>query len=221
MALKQEHIAHRRIDENGDTVLQFSLAHAGWIEGLSRTPSTSYAAGDVVICPYHPEYTLECTTAGTTSDAVTIDTVTIAKGDTITDGTVIWTVVAKAIVDASISGKVITLAFADGTTKTLTTQDTDTNNINTHNSTNYNSYSGTGYVVFNNKQCIQWGVTTTASNTHEISFPKAFSHLHAVVIGEISDRSRAFSYGNRGNTGFTAYLGAADNCSWIAIGVVS
>lgn len=128
---------------------------------------------------------------------------------------------STAVVGASISGKVITLTFADGTTKTLTTQDTNTDNINTYKSTNINSYSGTGYVVFNNKQCIQWGATTTASDYHAITFPKAFAYLHAVVITEHSDRGRTFSVGERTKTGFKAYLDANDNCSWIAIGVVS
>lgn len=56
-----------------------------------RISSTAYALGDIVGVPYHAELVLQCTTAGTTS-ANALDTSVVAVGDTITDGTVTWTV---------------------------------------------------------------------------------------------------------------------------------
>lgn len=88
-----------------------------------RKANTSYKASDVVACPYHTEFLLKCVTAGSTA-AGSLDTTNVTKGQVITDGDAKWEVIAKAIIDASISGKVITVTFIDGTQKTLTTQDT-------------------------------------------------------------------------------------------------
>lgn len=88
-----------------------------------RISETAYVVGDIVGVPYHAEFVLECTKAGKTSGDV-LDTTNVTSGDTITDGTVTWTVKPNAIVNATISGKVITLTFSDGSTKKLTTQDT-------------------------------------------------------------------------------------------------
>lgn len=88
-----------------------------------RIANTYYNVGDTVAVPYHVEFLLKCTQAGRTSEDV-LATIDVTKGQVITDGGAKWEVIAKAIIDASISGKVITLTFADETTKTLTTQDT-------------------------------------------------------------------------------------------------
>ena len=90
-----------------------------------RRANVSYSVGAVVDCPYHVEFLLKCTQAGRTSDGA-LDTTNVTKGQVIDDGGAKWEVIAKAIIDVSISGTVITLTFADGTTKTLATQDTDT-----------------------------------------------------------------------------------------------
>lgn len=50
--------------------------------------STAYALGDVV---HNKNIYLKCTTAGTTK-ATTLDLTNVAKGATVTDGTVVWTV---------------------------------------------------------------------------------------------------------------------------------
>lgn len=50
--------------------------------------STEYALGDVV---HNKNIYLKCTTAGTTK-ATTLDLTNVAKGATVTDGTVVWTV---------------------------------------------------------------------------------------------------------------------------------
>lgn len=56
-----------------------------------RRANTSYAVSDIVSVLHHAELVLQCTTAGTTS-ANALDTSVVAVGDTITDGTVTWTV---------------------------------------------------------------------------------------------------------------------------------
>lgn len=50
--------------------------------------STAYALGDIV---HNKNIYLKCTTAGTTK-ATTLDLTNVAKDDTVTDGTVVWTV---------------------------------------------------------------------------------------------------------------------------------
>ena len=89
-----------------------------------RKANTAYSVGAVVDCPYHVEFLLKCTRAGRTSDGA-LDTTNVTKGQVITDGGAKWTVIAKAIIDVSISGKNITFTFVDGTTKVVTTQDTE------------------------------------------------------------------------------------------------
>lgn len=89
-----------------------------------RKANTTYTAGAVVACPYHTEFLLKCVTAGSTATG-SLDTANVTKGQVITDGGAKWEVIAKAIIDASISGKNITFTFADGTTKVVTTQDTE------------------------------------------------------------------------------------------------
>ena len=109
-----------------------------------RKKSTAYTAGAVVACPYHKEFLLKCTTAGTTS-ANSINTKSVTKGSVITDGSAKWTVIASQIIDMSISGKVITVTFIDGTQKTLTTQ--DTNNVFVPNYAAGISVSSTSYTA--------------------------------------------------------------------------
>lgn len=108
-----------------------------------RKANTAYTAGAIVSCPYHKEFLLKCTTGGTTSEN-SIDTTAVTKGSTITDGSVVWTVIASQIIDIDISGTVITVTFIDGTQKALTTQDTNTTNT-TSIMPNYSA--GTSYTV--------------------------------------------------------------------------
>jgi hypothetical protein len=56
-----------------------------------RLVSTAYNVGDTVAVPYHADLQLRCTTAGTTSTG-SLDTTGAAKGQTLTDGGVTWTV---------------------------------------------------------------------------------------------------------------------------------
>lgn len=58
-----------------------------------RKASTAYSLGDVVMCEYHPNLMLKCTTAGTTSSGVLDTSGSLPAGTTINDGTVVWTAV--------------------------------------------------------------------------------------------------------------------------------
>lgn len=131
---------YNALDEQGNYKTHFFKTSADQVVGLGRLKSFSYAVDDVVYTDNNNKVALKCITAGTTSNTE-LDISTKNIGDTVTDGTVVWQVcnrtsdvtsvngktgdvVVGEIVDASISGKVITLTFADGTTKDLTTQDT-------------------------------------------------------------------------------------------------
>ena len=74
---------------------QFPLLGSGEFKNILglRTPNTTYILNAVVACPYHAEYLLKCTQAGTTS-ANTLDTTNATKGRVITDGDVKWEVIS-------------------------------------------------------------------------------------------------------------------------------
>lgn len=56
-----------------------------------RKASTAYKVGDVVACPYHAEFMLKCTQAGTASTG-SLDTTSATLGKVYTDGGVKWEV---------------------------------------------------------------------------------------------------------------------------------
>ena len=59
----------------------------------SRQPSTTYSEGDIKYSSLLPTgWFLTCTTAGTTSASELVLPTPIAEGDTVTDGTVTWTI---------------------------------------------------------------------------------------------------------------------------------
>lgn len=59
----------------------------------SRQPSTTYSEGDIKYSSLLPTgWFLTCTTAGTTSASELVLLTPIAEGDTVTDGTVTWTI---------------------------------------------------------------------------------------------------------------------------------
>jgi len=64
----------------------------------SRKASTAYASGALVICEYHGDLLLKCTTAGTTGSGALDTSGTLSAGTTISDGTVVWTAVQKGTV---------------------------------------------------------------------------------------------------------------------------
>lgn len=61
-----------------------------------RKASTTYAVSNVVMCEYHPDLLLVCTTAGTTAVGALDTSGALNPGDTITDGSVVWTAVRLA-----------------------------------------------------------------------------------------------------------------------------
>lgn len=78
--------------------------------------------------------------------------------------------IVGTITDVDISGTTITISFADGTTKPLTTQDT--------NSIIESSLETDGYTKFSNGLILQWGTTPGATNydvDRIVTFPIEFS----------------------------------------------
>lgn len=125
---------------------------------------------------------------------------------------------STAVTGASISGKTITLTKADGTTETLITQDTDTNNISA------SSVETNGYIKFNNGMIIQWGYFPHSGTTTNqvVTFPIAFSIACFSVVGSRTNGS-AESYwpflvstDTVTTTQFKCHL--SQNLYWIAIG---
>lgn len=120
----------------------------------------------------------------------------------------------NAICDASVNGQSLTFTFADNSTKTVTTQDTNTSNWSiSPGESGYARDNTTGFTI-------QWGMkrdgtTTTVTTT----FPRAFSSVYSVVITEISNKTRSNAVGGLSTTGFTAYLSAQDHIYWIATGI--
>lgn len=78
------------VDETDCSCSDASITPAN-LYGLNdyRITNTAYKVGDTVACPYHSNLRLRCTTAGTTSGNA-LDTKTVTKGTTLTDGTVKW-----------------------------------------------------------------------------------------------------------------------------------
>ena len=110
-----------------------------------RKASTAYLKNDTVPCEYHGELLLRCSTAGTTAVGALDTSGALTVGTTITDGTVVWTVVRRGYVrsvnntaadsngnvtiqifpaqSASTAGKVIT---SDGETESWETPEVTT-----------------------------------------------------------------------------------------------
>lgn len=95
-------------DENPTTQQDYQEAVKNWIETernivdtLLWQPDTEYAIGDMVKTPsISSQYCLVCTTAGTSgANEPTYSDVSI--GDTVTDGTVTWTVAKNESVNSS------------------------------------------------------------------------------------------------------------------------
>ena len=57
-----------------------------------RKANTSYTLGEIVTCPYYPEFLLKCTVAGSTA-AGSLDTTSATLGKVYTDGGVKWEVI--------------------------------------------------------------------------------------------------------------------------------
>lgn len=116
MAIKEQDIVFTTKDESGNTIIQMPITRAGNIEDVMSIQQGGTGATTVAAAR-------NALGLGNTSGAVPIanggtGAVTAASARTNLG-------LSTAVTGASISGKVITLTFADGTTKTLTTQDTE------------------------------------------------------------------------------------------------
>ena len=199
-----------------------------------RKANTSYKAGDVVACPYHVEFLLNCVTAGSTATSA-LDTTNVTKGQVIADGGVKWEVIAKAIIDASISGKKITVTFIDGTQKTLTTQDTApftarATSIGGASTTKpavvvttYRSGT-TWYRKYSDGWIEQGGVTSITNGRGSVTFPTAFSSTDYTALTGLSNVNNQASYlvqhDNRTKTSMGLFYGSYsfDGVYWYACG---
>lgn len=87
-----------------DGSVTWALRKVATYGGLGyRQPSKAYTVGDIAYGPSLPAgYCLECTTAGTTADTM-LDCSANKLGDTITDGTVAWTVEQPQLTTAATS----------------------------------------------------------------------------------------------------------------------
>ena len=127
----------------------------------------------------------------------------------------------NAIVNASIRGKTITLTFADGTTKTLTTQDTAPTRYITSKSGNANSW-----LVAYNDGWLEQGGRLNANYNATVTYRKAFAVTPTLLLstkGTSSDTVEQDRYCVRSesNTGFTVgkyHATYSATKSWYACG---
>ena len=125
-------------------------------------------------------------------------------------------IISTYIKNVSVNGRTITFTRGDGTTFTITTQDTVTTN-----SSNWSVSNGTNGWARDNSTgfTIQWG--TSGDNTW-VAFPRSFSSVRSVAsapwyssVSSDVDNIKSWS-----NTGFTKTLvrSGAFSWTWIAIG---
>ena len=115
------------------------------------------------------------------------------------------------IKNVSVNGRTITFTRGDGTTFTITTQDTVTTN-----SSNWSVSNGTNGWARDNSTgfTIVWG-TVGAGNGTWASFARSFSSVLSVTLGAWD--SRNYSWGNNlNNSGFSHH--SSGSCKYIAVG---
>jgi hypothetical protein len=166
-----------------------------------RQPSKAYEAGQIA---YHASlptgYYLECTTPGTTSNGDLSIGGGISVYDTITDGTVTWTVLNVFVAIKDKAGNDLEAVAAK-------------------------SLSSNGYVKYSNGLIIQWGTQVVEANTQSanVTFPISFSdnNWHAVATNVYS--GNAYYYFNGGTTSGmnivqSTTFPSITYFSWIAVG---
>ena len=118
------------------------------------------------------------------------------------------------IKNVSINGRTITFTRGDGTTFTITTQDTVTTN-----SSNWSVSNGTNGWARDNSTgfTIQWGVYG-ATGTAWITFPRSFASVHVVSIGMVSSTNvtAGSAFTDLSNSGFT--ITTTVGTHWLAAG---
>ena len=119
------------------------------------------------------------------------------------------------IKNVSVNGRTITFTRGDGTTFTITTQDTVTTN-----SSNWSVSNGTNGWARDNSTgfTIQWGTADTKATW--IGFPRSFSSVLSVVSGQwynshSGDTDNILSWNN---SGYTRSAIGAFKWTWVAIG---
>lgn len=117
MALKEQDIVFTTQDADGNTVIQMPITRAGNIEDVMSIEQGGTGATTVAAAR-------NALGLGNTSGAVPVANGGTGATTAATARTNLG--LSTALTAASISGKVITLTKADGTTQTLTTQDTNT-----------------------------------------------------------------------------------------------
>ena len=119
------------------------------------------------------------------------------------------------IKNVSVNGRTITFTRGDGTTFTITTQDTVTTN-----SSNWSVSNGTNGWARDNSTgfTIQWGTADTKATW--IGFPRSFSSVLSVVSGQwynshSGDTDNILSWNN---SGYTRSAIGAFKWTWVAVG---
>lgn len=80
--------------ENGAPIVDLPFTRVNNVEGIGRSPNTTYSAGNVVYTDSNLSVALKCVTAGTTSNTE-LDISTVSVGQSVEDGTVVWQVVSR------------------------------------------------------------------------------------------------------------------------------
>lgn len=167
MSLKEQTIILTDKDSQGNTIMQFPITKAKNIEDVMSIAQGGTGATTVASAR-------NALGLGNTSGAVPIangGTGATTAADARTN-----LGLSTAVTGATISGKTITLTFADGTTKTLTTQDTNTSNWSiSKEETGWTRDNTTGLTI-----C--WGTFFVGGNTTgTITFPKAMTTAYFIT----------------------------------------
>lgn len=149
----------------------------------SRQPSTTYSEGDIKYSSLLPTgWYLECTTAGTTGSGDIALPSPVAEKDTVTDGTVVWTIRNLTTVEipnaSSTVAGIMKLYSSKGTnTDGAMTQQAITNElgslgslIGTGGGIIAENLADNGYIKFANGLIIQWKKSSNKTGTFPISF---------------------------------------------------
>lgn len=94
MAIKEQDKVFYEELPNGDKVINLPVTRANNVEGLGRSANTNYSVGNVVYVDSNLSVALKCTQAGTTSNSE-LDVSGNNVGDSVTDGSVAWQVMAR------------------------------------------------------------------------------------------------------------------------------
>ena len=118
------------------------------------------------------------------------------------------------IKNVSVNGRTITFTRGNGTTFTITTQDTVTTNTS-----NWSVSNGTNGWARDNSTgfTIQWGVYG-AAGTAWVTFPRSFASVYVVSIGMVSSTNvtAGSAFTGLSNSGFT--ITTAVGTHWLAAG---